>query len=253
VAGPVHEHDDDSYCAAIERHFTLRRGSSRPGNLTHLDYLLARQWEEEGIGLEVARRGIDEAFQAFHGRHPAGETIGSLAYCSPFVRKAWKHALQAGTGQGAAPIPAPDLAQLHHDLLQDLKNAQQLLLNREPALPKTAAILQHTIEAIEMLGREVQSPDPTVLERIEEQLKRHEATLLEVLEQELGPAALEQLQQETQRQLEAYRSRMQPKVFAATVARATGRRLFESCHLPRFTLLRDPVAAAPNRPGGDSN
>jgi hypothetical protein len=245
VAGPVHEQDDRSYCAEIERHFTRRRGSSRPGNLTHLDYLLARQWEEEGIALEVALRGIDDAFLAFRSRHRAGESIGSLAYCTPFVRKAWKGAQQAAAGGTGAADLAPDLARLHHDLLQDLKNSQQLLLNQDPALPRTAAILQHVIEAIEMLGREVQNPDAGTLERIEEQLQRHQGTLLQILRQELGPAAYEELESETRRQLEAYRGRMQPQAYAATVARTTARRLFERCHLPRLTLLRDPSPAPP--------
>jgi len=240
VAGPLHESDDRSYCAEVERHFTARRGSSRPGNLTHLDYLLARQWEEEGIGLEVALRGIDHAFQAFASRHPGGESIGSLAYCTPFVRRAWKEALQAAAGSPQPPAPAADLPQLHHDLLQDLKNAQQLMLNREPPLPKSAAFLQRSIEAIEMLAREVQAPKADSIERIEQQLRRHEAALLQVLQQELGPAEIQHLVDESKHQLRGYQAQMPAQAFAATVERAVARRLFEICHLPRLTLLRDP-------------
>jgi len=79
--------DLEAYCRQIESFFFRWKG--RPGSLSPEDFARVRQWFSEGVSLEAALQGIDEAFGSLHsGRE--GEEVNSLAYCESFVQRASK-------------------------------------------------------------------------------------------------------------------------------------------------------------------
>ena len=55
-----------NYFTEIEEHFQRRRGSLLL--LSTLDWALIETWREAGVPLEVALRGIDEAFDKYEAR-----------------------------------------------------------------------------------------------------------------------------------------------------------------------------------------
>lgn len=75
----------ERYCQQIESFFF--RWKARPGSLSPEDFALVRRWFAEGVSLEAALQGIDEAFRSLRsGRE--GEEVNSLTFCEPFVERA---------------------------------------------------------------------------------------------------------------------------------------------------------------------
>ena len=84
----------EAYCERIESFFF--RWKARPGSLSPEDFALLRRWYSDGVSLEAAVQGIDDAFRSLRsGRE--GEEVNSLAFCESFVQHASRqHKLESG-------------------------------------------------------------------------------------------------------------------------------------------------------------
>ena len=75
----------ESYCRQIETFFFQWKG--HPGSLSPEDFARVKHWYAQGVSVEAALQGIDNAFQSLRaGRE--GEEVNSLAYCESFVQRA---------------------------------------------------------------------------------------------------------------------------------------------------------------------
>jgi hypothetical protein len=75
---------DQDYFLAVDERFQTRRGSLLL--LTPQDWKIIEGWQESGIPLETALRGIDQAFAGFMRCARPGSQINSLSWCDSTVR-----------------------------------------------------------------------------------------------------------------------------------------------------------------------
>ena len=80
-----------NYFTEIEDRFQQRRGALLL--LSTLDWALIETWREAGIPLEVALRGIDEAFDKYEARQRSSPNrrlrqVNGLAWCAQAVLEA---------------------------------------------------------------------------------------------------------------------------------------------------------------------
>src|SRR5215472_17779247 len=96
-----------NYFTEIEERFQQRRGSILL--LSTLDWALIETWQEAGIPLDAALRGIDAAFDKYEQRQKRGRMrkINGLAWCAQAVMEAAEEMREASAGTGsAATAPA---------------------------------------------------------------------------------------------------------------------------------------------------
>src|SRR6202034_2496090 len=87
-----------NYFTEIEERFRQRRGSLML--LSTLDWALIEIWQDAGIPLDAALRGIDAAFDKFEGRQKKGRQrkINGLAWCAQAVMEAAEELREAAAG-----------------------------------------------------------------------------------------------------------------------------------------------------------
>lgn len=79
----------ERYGDRIESFFFQWKG--RQGTLSPEDFLRLKRWYNVGIPLSAVLEGIAAAFRAQQGgRDRNVEEVNSLAYCEPFVERAWR-------------------------------------------------------------------------------------------------------------------------------------------------------------------
>ena len=87
-----------NYFTEIEERFQQRRGSILL--LSTLDWALIETWQEAGIPLDAALRGIDAAFDKYEQRQKKGRMrrINGLAWCAQAVMEAAQELREASAG-----------------------------------------------------------------------------------------------------------------------------------------------------------
>src|ERR1700693_2512782 len=87
-----------NYFTEIEERFQQRRGSLLL--LSTLDWALIETWQEAGVSLEAALRGIDGAFDQYESRkHPGHKRkINGLAWCAQAIMEAAEELREAAAG-----------------------------------------------------------------------------------------------------------------------------------------------------------
>ena len=96
-----------NYFTEIEERFQQRRGSLLL--LSTLDWALIETWQEAGIPLEAALRGIDAAFDKYEARQKRGRMrrINGLAWCAQAVMEAAEELREAAAGSAPAASAEP--------------------------------------------------------------------------------------------------------------------------------------------------
>ena len=85
-----------NYFTEIEDHFQRRRGTLLL--LSTLDWALIETWKEAGIPLEAVLRGIDAAFDTYDRKPKKTRKVNSLAFCSQEVLAAAEEMKEAAVG-----------------------------------------------------------------------------------------------------------------------------------------------------------
>ena len=93
-----------NYFTEIEDTFVRRRGKHLL--LSPIDWAMIDTWQERGIPLHIALRGIEEVFDNFD-KNPGPRTIKSLMFCREEVEAQYQEwlASQAGKASGEAHTP----------------------------------------------------------------------------------------------------------------------------------------------------
>ena len=89
-------HNYFNYFTEIEEHFQRRRGTILL--LSTLDWALIETWKEAGIPLEAVLRGIDVAFDHYERRPSKTRKVNGLAFCSQEVLAAAEEMKEAAVG-----------------------------------------------------------------------------------------------------------------------------------------------------------
>src|SRR5882724_5037341 len=82
-----------NYFTEIEEYFWKKRGANLL--VSPLDWAIMEAWQQAGVPLEAALKGIDRAFESHARSRRGGRPMKSLAYCTDAVLEAAEEAQEA--------------------------------------------------------------------------------------------------------------------------------------------------------------
>ncbi|MBV8207690.1 MAG: hypothetical protein JO041_12920 [Acidobacteria bacterium] len=230
-----------NYFTEIEEHFQRTRGAALL--LSTLDWALIETWKDAGIPLEAVLRGIDAAFEKFHGRRRMFQKVNSLAYCSQAVLQAADQMKEAAVGgERAAAAPPQDPAGF------DPASVAAYLDRNRMQLEKTAAgIAPATVcDAIMAASRtlldiaEQCRAGTTNLEDAERRLTVVEEKIDAALLGATPEAELLAVREQADRELAGYRRKMIAAQIEQLHRQYVRKKLLEQWGLPRLSLFYMP-------------
>ncbi len=229
----------DPYYRAIEDEFVRRRGAAML--LSPRDWSLIGEWKESGIPLRVVLQGIDNVFDSFERRAPAGRRINSLSYCRQEVLALHRifstlHAIEAGRpapgvseNDGVAAM-ARHVGRLHRQVREAMAAASAAGRDR------LVGCLARVAAELKVLRRDIKS-GVFELQGLEDRLRGLDDEMLSVARDSLTPEGLFRLEEVVAEALGAVAGRMTPEAAERTRASRLARSLREACGLPRLTLF----------------
>src|SRR5579862_2252756 len=127
-----------NYFTEIEERFQRRRGSILL--LSTLDWALIETWQEAGIPLDAALRGIDAAFDKYEQRQKKARMrrINGLAWCAQAVMAAAEEMREASAGSAAA-TNAPSETGFEHERVAGHLEATAAALDAATVVPELCA------------------------------------------------------------------------------------------------------------------
>ena len=228
-----------NYFTEIEEHFQRRRGSLLL--LSTLDWALIETWREAGIPLEVALRGIDEAFDKYEVRQHKGRQrrINGLAWCAQAVMEAAEQQKEAAIGMAVSADNEADAGFEAQRIAEHLEAAAQALdaaIAQELHSEYWASSLAALGLRLRAMAGEVAAP-PAKLEELERELTVLEEKLFATLTTHVPEEILLRFKTEAARELAAYRSRMSAVQLRQIEQQFVHKRLLEHYQLPRLSLF----------------
>ncbi|HEY8669412.1 MAG TPA: hypothetical protein VIL63_01105 [Terriglobales bacterium] len=205
--------------------------------LSTLDWALIETWKDAGIALEAVLRGIDATFDHYEQRPSKTRKINGLGFCSQEVLAAAEDMKEAvvGTSKESKPDRGFDPIEIAEFLR---RNASEL---ESAKLPSRPGVSPHAV-AVEIAAtlREIALSVETKLPRLED-LER----TLTVLEEKLFAILLAAVaddeviavRAQADRELAAYRSKMQSAQVQQLQKQYVHKRLLEKYGVPRLSLF----------------
>jgi hypothetical protein len=220
-----------NYFTEIEERFQRRRGSLLM--LSTLDWALIETWHEAGLPLEVALRGIDDAFDKHDAQklRAKGRTrkINGLAWAAQSVMQAAEAAAEAATG--ARPVEKPE--QESGFELARVKD----YLERNAAAIEAAGVEAAVAERLRELAAEATGEN---LEELDRTLSVLEEKMFAGLMAAASEDELVALREQAARELAPYRGKMGAVQIKQVQQQFLQKRLLETRGLPRLSLFYMP-------------
>jgi len=233
-------HNYFNYFTEIEEQFQRRRGSLLL--LSTLDWALIETWREAGVPLEVALRGIDEAFDKYEARQQKGRQrrINGLAWCAQAVMEAAEQQKEAAIGMVASPVGQAEAGFEAQRIAEHLEAAAQALdaaaIAQESYSEYWASSLAALALRLRAMVGELALP-AAKLEELERELTMLEEKLFATLTTHVPEEILLRFKTEAARELAAYRSRMSAVQLRQIEQQFVHKRLLEHYQLPRLSLF----------------
>ena len=237
-------HNYFNYFTEIEERFQQRRGSLLL--LSTLDWALIETWQEAGIPLDAALRGIDAAFDKYEQRQKRGRMrrINGLAWCAQAVMDAAEELREASAGS-APPASASAETGFEHERVAVHLEAAATALQAATVAPEvcaaTAARLSELAAEIRKAhtekGGEGKSTAPVDLESLERTLTVFEEKLFAALTAAAPEDLLVALKEHAARELAPYRSRMGVVQLRQVEHQFVQKQLLAHYNLPRLSLF----------------
>jgi hypothetical protein len=226
-----------NYFTEIEERFQKRRGSLLL--LSTVDWALIETWQEAGVPLEAALRGIDAAFDKYESRTHRGHKrkINGLAWCAQAVMEASEELREAAAGASTTANYAGEASGFENErVAAHLEAASAVLRGSAIAADMCTATADRLLE----LAAEVRAGDPKA-HLDTEPLERNLTVLEERLFAALTTAAPEELlvalKEHAARELAPYRSRMGAVQLRQVERQFVQKQLLAHYNLPRLSLF----------------
>ncbi len=233
-----------NYFTEIEERFQRRRGSILL--LSTLDWALIETWQEAGIPLDAALRGIDAAFDKYEQRQKRSRMrrINGLAWCAQAVMEAAEEMREASAGTTSSVATSTDTGFEHERIASHLETAASALEASTVAAEMCAA----TASRLRELAAEVRATDATSgaigkshasidLESLERTLTVFEEKLFATLTAAAPEELLVGLKEHAARELAPYRSRMGAVQLRQVEHQFVQKQLLAHYNLPRLSLF----------------
>jgi len=229
-----------NYFTEIEEYFWKKRGANLL--VSPLDWAIMESWQQAGVPLEAALKGIDRAFES-HGRsRRAGRPMKSLAYCTDAVLEAAEEAQEAAAGghdttqalKKDEPFSREALRAHFEKNRMQLKEKAANLSARQPEL---ASRLKEAMQSLVTCSGILDSPAALDLEDLERRLTVLDEKLRAALLQHAGDDLLLRLRREMDGQLALYRGKMRAEQISLVERQYLHKGLLEAFGLPRLSLF----------------
>ena len=227
-----------NYFTEIEERFQQRRGSILL--LSTLDWALIETWQEAGIPIDAALRGIDAAFDKYEQRQKKGRMrrINGLAWCAQAVMQAAEELREASAGTSSTTAPAE--TGFEHERIAAHLEATAAALDASTVAPDICA---WTSTRLRELAADVRINDPAKsvaavdLESLERTLTVFEEKLFAALTAAAPEELLIGLKEHAARELAPYRSRMGVVQLRQVERQFVQKQLLAHYNLPRLSLF----------------
>ncbi len=215
-------HNYFNYFTEVEEHFQRARGTAL-FLMSPLDWALVESWKNGGVPLEAVLRGIDAAFEKWHGRRVKTQMVNSLAFCAQAVLTEAKE--MAGQAEPRARREAaPPFS------LEDLRGYLEAnVAALREAYPEIAASLARLSAEAEAHYQD--------LEGLEQRLTVLEEKMIAAARASQSDEDLLATRRELDSQLRPYRGKMTADQLAMLERQYLERRLLEKARLPRLSLF----------------
>jgi hypothetical protein len=224
-----------NYFTEIEEHFQRRRGTILL--LSTLDWALIETWKDAGIPLEAVLRGIDEAFDRYDRRPSKTRKVNSLAFCSQEVLAAAEEMKEAAVGSKREGNERDTGLSAEQVCTYLTKNAALFRLAKLEGMAER--VTREAADSLLAMADELKNKESKRL-RLEDVERR-----LTVLEEKLQAALLTwtpepellAIRTEADRQIAAYRGKMNAPQIEQLQKQFLHKRLLERYSLPRLSLF----------------
>jgi hypothetical protein len=228
-----------NYFTEIEEYFWKKRGANLL--VSPLDWAIMEAWQQAGVPLEAALKGINRAFESHARSRRGGRPMKSLAYCTDAVLEAAEEAQEAAAGRSTESNSKKAEPFSKEALRTHFEKNRRLLMetaaNLAYAQPELAKRLNESAESLTQCSVIMESPAALDLEDLERRLtvlddKIHAAAL-----QHASEELLLRLRREMDGQLATYRRKMRAEQIALVEKQFLHKRLLEEFRLPRLSLF----------------
>jgi hypothetical protein len=229
-----------NYFTEIEEYFWKKRGANLL--VSPLDWAIMEAWQQAGVPLEAALKGIDHAFESHARSRRGSKPMKSLAYCTDAVLEAAEEAQEAAAGGHVAANAPKKPETFSRDALRAHFNKnraqlEQVAANAALAQPELATRLRESAQSLGQCAAILDSPAALDLEDLERRLtvldEKIHAALLSHAPEEL----MLRMRREMDGQLAMYRGKMRAEQIALVERQYLQKRLLEEFRLPRVSLF----------------
>ncbi|HVH89652.1 MAG TPA: hypothetical protein VM912_23245 [Terriglobales bacterium] len=224
-----------NYFTEIEEHFQRRRGTLLL--LSTLDWALIETWKEAGIPLEAVLRGIDAAFDTYDRKPSKTRKVNSLAFCSQEVLAAAEEMKEAAIGSKRTGENRETGLSADDVCAYLTKNAALFRMAKMDGIAEQVA--RESADTLLEMIEEVKRTTTTRLhlEDVERRLTVLEEKLQAALLTSTPEKDLVAIRADADRQIAAYRGRMNAAQIDQLQKQFLHKRLLERYSLPRLSLF----------------
>ena len=229
-----------NYFTEIEEYFWKKRGANLL--VSPLDWAIMEAWQQAGVPLETALKGIDRAFESHARSRRAGKPMKSLAYCTDAVMEAAEEAQEAAAGgrpatrspKNAEPF-SKEAIRVHFEKNRSaLEEAARRNVSDRPEFAKR---LTESAESLAQCSAILESPAVLDLEDLERRLTVLDDKIHASVLQQSSEDLMLRLRREMDSQLSQYRGKMRAEQIALVERQYMHKRLLEEFGLPRLSLF----------------
>ena len=229
-----------NYFTEIEEYFWKKRGTSLL--VSPLDWAIMESWQQAGVPLEAALKGIDRAFESHARSRRGGKPMKSLAYCTDAVLEAAEEAQEAAVGGQGTTKSKEKEEPFSRDALRAHFGKNRTRIEEKSASlaekqPELAARLREVAQSLRLCSAILDSPAALDLEDLERRLTVLDEKLHAALLQHAAEELLLRLRREMDGQLALYRGKMRAEQIALVQRQYLHKRLLEEFGLPRLSLF----------------
>jgi len=229
-----------NYFTEIEEYFWKKRGANLL--VSPLDWAIMEAWQQAGVPLEAALKGIDRAFESHSRSRRGSRPMKSLAYCTDAVLEAAEEAQEAAAGgrkegKGVKTTETFSRETLREHFVKTCQQIQTAAAGLAAALPELAARLNESARSLAQCSAILDSPAAPDLEDMERRLTVLDDKIQATLLQNAGDELLLRLRREMDGQLAMYRGKMRAEQIALVERQYLHKRLLAEFHVPRLSLF----------------
>jgi hypothetical protein len=221
-----------NYFTEIEETFIRRRG--RNLLLSPLDWALIETWQERKMPLHIVLRSIEKVFDTADKQPARKRSVKSLAYCREEIEAQFSEWLESQIGKNGGEEhvqPEADDSLFPDEAIQT--HLKQVSGDLEAAKEKADGDLRETLERVlnRLVELEKQSEGS---EKLEQSLDKLDALIDAAL---LKNTKADEAKNEIEKQLAAYKNKMEPDVYRRTFDLMLLKKLREQAAIPRLSLF----------------